>query len=70
MILVNALCSISQAGFASECWNALKTNFQHGLRTWGTPSARAEGREPASAQLPLNSPGGSRTLQEVPGQTG
>lgn len=23
------LCSISQAGFASEHWNALKTNFQH-----------------------------------------
>lgn len=38
------LCSISQAGFASEHWNALKTNFQHGLPTWRTPSARADGR--------------------------
>lgn len=38
------LCSISQAGFASEHWNALKTNFQHGLPTWKTPSARADGK--------------------------
>lgn len=38
------LCSISQAGFASEHWNALKTTFQHGLPTWSTPSARADGR--------------------------
>lgn len=39
------LCSISQAGFASEHWNALKTNFQHGLPTWRTPPARADGRD-------------------------
>lgn len=53
------LCSISQAGFASEPWNALKTNFQHGLPTWKTPSARADGERCCICTLPS-------TLREVP----
>lgn len=61
------LCSISQAGFASEPWNALKTNFQHGLPTWKTPSARADGEE-LHLHAALNSLGGAGALCK--GQTG
>lgn len=56
MILVNMLCSVSPAGFASEHWNALKTNFQHALSKLENTFLRQTQmrRELATCAQPLN----------------